>query len=78
MTQTLNYRANQVNSVKESNTQLNSIVTQLSQKYGQDKIKELSKLFDEQQPPEPITGSTVAPTTTAPPEESSTASPLSS
>ena len=72
VTQTLNYRANQVNSVKESNTQLNSIVTQLTQKYGQDKIKELSKLFDEQQPPVPV-----APTTTAPSEESST-SPLSS
>ena len=44
--QTLQTRTNQVNNVKESNTQLNWIVSQLATKYGKEKLIELNKQYD--------------------------------
>jgi len=44
--QTLQYRSNQVKSVTEANTNLNWIVSQLYNKYGKDKLLELSNLYD--------------------------------
>ena len=45
--QTLQYRSSQMQSVKNSNVQLNWIVTQLYQKYGADKLAELNKEYDD-------------------------------
>ena len=44
--QTLQYRSNQLKSVTEANTNLNWVVSQLAQKYGKDKLVELSNLYD--------------------------------
>jgi hypothetical protein len=45
--QTLQYRRDQVESVKDSNTQLNWIVTQLANKYGKDQLAALNKQYED-------------------------------
>ena len=45
--QTLHYRTNQVNGIKESNVQLNWIVTQLANKYGSDQLAALNKQYED-------------------------------
>lgn len=44
--QTLQYRTNQISAVKVDNINLNWIVTQLANKYGADKLKELAAKYD--------------------------------
>lgn len=44
--QTLQYRRNQLASVKDSNVNLNWIATQLSEKYGEAKLASLSQAYD--------------------------------
>jgi hypothetical protein len=44
--QTLQYKSNQLKSVSDANTNLNWVVSQLAQKYGKDKLTELSNLYD--------------------------------
>ena len=43
--QTLQYRTNQVSAVKDANIKLNWVVSQLSEKYGVDKLTELSNAY---------------------------------
>jgi hypothetical protein len=45
--QTLQYRKSQMQSVDSANKQLNWIVTQLSEKYGVEKLTELNKQYDD-------------------------------
>lgn len=44
--QTLQYRTNQVNAVKDANIKLNWIMSQLEEKYGVEKLTELSLEYD--------------------------------
>lgn len=67
LAQTLQYRTNQVNAVKDANIKLNWVVTQLYNKYGQEKLTELSKDYEAgtlQTPPGAAQGPTSSSVTT--------------